>query len=354
MTRADDKRSLPVSEQAAEWLVAFDGRDPGAQEKREFLAWLKESPAHIREFLQLSALHAELLENPRIKGSINELVAAARTDVIDLEGNSAPRPRHEQTAQAKRPHWWGIAAMLVLGVATVTLLWIGQGAGQTGQVYRTELGEQRSISLEDGSVITLNTLSEVHVRFTTEARRVTLSKGEALFDVAKDPSRPFRVDAGPMQFTAVGTRFNLYRQATQTVLTVVEGRVAVEPIQAPAGRDRPAPTAPLVASAGEQVAVANDSVLVNRESVPEVEASTAWTQRKLVFNDSPLATVAEEFNRYNRRRLVIDDQELGSRLITGVFNAHDTELLARFLKNQPDIQVDQSADVIHVHQPNRK
>ncbi|MCG8505923.1 MAG: FecR family protein [Sphingomonadales bacterium] len=353
MSRAGKKRSIPVREQAAEWLVAFDDGEIGLSEKRTFLDWLKQSPDHIKEFMQLSALHVELTQNERLQSSIDELVAAAKSEVIEFEPASETAPARDDKESEPQAHivtrrWMGVAATLLIGI--LTAVWVGRGA-QTGHIYRTELGEQRSIALEDGSMITLNTLSEVRVTLTERSRQVKLIAGEALFDVARDPARPFYVDAGPMRLTVVGTRFNVYRQSEQTVLTVVEGRVAVATTSVPpAGNADPSAESRLLANAGDQVAVAVDGSGVTRAEIPAAEASTAWTERKLVFEDRPLADVAEEFNRYNRLPIKVDDPELGSRRITGVFNAHDAELLGTFLGNQPGIEVQRDSTGIHIRQ----
>lgn len=365
MSRAEKGRSVRVREQAAEWLVAFDDGEIPLPEKRAFLGWLKQSPDHIKEFLQLSALHAELAQDQRLQNSIDELVASARTGIVDLEAATSAEPpsddfgKHRESGQennressrrARSATWRGIGIAATVLIGILTAVWMGQGA-QTGQVYRTELGEQRSIALEDGSMITLNTLSEVHVAFTERSRQVKLVAGEALFDVAKDPERPFYVDAGPMRLTVLGTRFNVYRQSKQTVLTVVEGRVAVAatPSQ-PIGNAGSSSLPTLTASAGNQVAAPVNGSGMMLAEIPAAEVSIAWTQRKLIFKDRPLADVAEEFNRYNRRPLKVDDPELGSRPITGVFNAHDAELLGKFLGNQSGIDVHRDETGIHVRQ----
>ena len=350
MTRREQQRRLPVSEQAAEWLVALDDGGLNSNEKAAFLTWLKQSPLHIREFLQLSALHVELAQNAQPETDIAVLVAAAKADVIDL---ASEQPAESETKPPKRRRrWWQAAAVLVIGVTLASGWWLGgRGPGET--VYATDIGEQRSIVLDDGSVILLNTLSEVRVNYDADRRSVQLRHGEALFDVAKSATRPFIVDAGAMQLEVLGTRFNIYRQADETVLTVVEGEVAVSTAaKTSMGRSGSSiiidEAEPLTATAGQQVTVANKSGAISRLAVLEAAPATAWTERKLVFNAVPLIDVAEEFNRYNRRPMWIEDDALADRPITGVFKAHDADLLAAFLANQPGIVVEQRGDGIHV------
>lgn len=343
MTRTPAKRTQPVSEQAAEWLVAIDDVGLDAAAKREFLAWLKQSPDHIREFLQLSALHVELAQNPELNQTIDTLVAAARADVIALPDETTNK-RPTRSASGRRP-LWSAAAVLLVGIALATGVWLSN-TSPTEAVYQTELGEQRSIALDDGSVIVLNTLSNVHVHYDDRERRIRLLSGEVLFDVAKDARRPFIVDAGTMQLEVLGTRFNVYRQAEETVLTVVEGEVAVLNGQPPG--DIAAQPTTLTATAGQQVVIENTSGAVTEAESVEATPAIAWTERKLIFKAVPLIEVAEEFNRYNRRPLRIDDSDLANRPITGVFDAHDADLLAAFLANQPGIVVERRSDGIHV------
>ena len=346
MTRTPAQRTLPVSEQAAEWLVAIDDEGLDATAKREFLAWLKQSPDHIREFLQLSALHVELAQNPELNQTIDTLVAAARADVIALPDETTNK-RPTRSAPRRRP-LWSAAAVLLVGIALATGVWLSNTA-PTEAVYQTALGEQRSIALDDGSVIVLNTLSNVHVHYDNVERRVRLLSGEVLFDVAKDVNRPFIVDAGAMRLEVLGTRFNVYRQSEETVLTVVEGEVAVLDSEH-GGRigELPEPAAPVTATAGQQVVIENTSGAVTQTGIAEATPAIAWTERKLVFNAVPLREVAEEFNRYNRRPLRIDDSGLAKRPITGVFDAHDADLLVAFLTNQPGIVVERQNDGIYV------
>lgn len=344
MTRKVTQRALPVSEQAAEWLVALDDGGLDAAARVEFLGWLRQSPDHIREFLQLSALHVELAQNPELDRTIDELVSTARADVVSLSDDRSDVPP-TQSATRRLP-LWSVAAMLLIGIALVTIIVLPATAPEE-TTYQTALGEQRSIALDDGSVIVLNTLSNVRVHYSEAERRVALLSGEVLFDVARDADRPFVVDAGSMQLEVLGTRFNVYRQAEETVLTVVEGEVAVLNAEQ-SGRVATLPEPPITVTAGQQVAIENASGALTQEEIPEASPAIAWTERKLVFNAVPLIEVAEEFNRYNRRRLRIDDSGLAKRPITGVFNAHDADLLAEFLANQPGVVVEQRDGSIHV------
>ena len=202
------------------------------------------------------------------------------------------------------------------------------------------IGEQRTIQLADGSTVELNARSRVEVRLTDRRRDVALIEGQALFRVAKDKHRPFVVRAGDAQVRAVGTEFDVYRKQTETVVTVVEGRVETYEESGSAG------AAAIVLSAGEQLTV--QAHTVTKPMRADTVAATAWVQKRLMFEETPLSEVAEEFNRYNRRPLAIDDRELQKLKISGVYSSTDPTSLINFLRNQTSIRVIETENQVRV------
>ena len=160
---------------------------------------------------------------------------------------------------------------------------------------------------------------------------MTLLEGQALFRVAKDKHRPFVVRAGDAQVRAVGTEFDVYRKQTATVVTVVEGRVETYDASGSTG------AAPIVLSAGEQLTVLPHTL--TKPTRTDTLVATAWLQKRLMFEETPLSEVAEEFNRYNRRPLTIDDGELRNVKISGIYSSTDPASLINFLRSQVSIQV---------------
>jgi transmembrane sensor len=256
---------------------------------------------------------------------------------------------------------WAVAASIVLAVGATTLIGIRElpTSGKTGDRFATEIGEQRRVVLPDGSGVQLNTDSEIRVRMEDALRVVTLVKGEAIFDVEKDPARPFQVVSGTAVVDAIGTRFNVYLQQARTVVTVVDGRVTVSPVAEappqprrlhpdepnPTAPSRPAPTTenPVELDAGQTVAVATNGTV--SEPVPaDVERATSWTRRRLIFDADTLYAVVAEFNRYNRERLVIADPVLSDRRITGVFNLDDPEAFLALLSDLEDIHIEEASE----------
>jgi transmembrane sensor len=209
-----------------------------------------------------------------------------------------------------------------------------------GDSYSTGIGEQRTIRLADGSTVELNARSKVQVHLTEHQRNVALLEGQALFRVAKDRQRPFIVRAGDAQVRAVGTEFDVYRKPGATVVTVVEGRV--ETYDGSSGAGAPA----IILSAGEQLTVSPHTV--TKPTRTDTQVATAWVQKRLIFEETPLSDVAEEFNRYSRRPLSIDDEELQKVKISGIYSSTDPASLINFLRSQPSIQIVETENQVRV------
>jgi len=216
--------------------------------------------------------------------------------------------------------------------------------------YRTGVGEQRTVRLFDGSTIELNAFSSIRVSLSKSVRDVDLVEGQAFFHVAKNPARPFLVHSDGTIVRAVGTQFDVYRKSTGTVVTVLEGRVAVADGPGAVGQVDAAAPAQLFLIAGEQVTVPAQHRMEDRPKPKQadVAVATAWVQKRLVFEETPLAEVAEEFNRYNTRHLLIVDPQLRTLGISGVYSSTDPDSLLGFLRAQPNIQLSESPGEIRV------
>ncbi len=329
-----------IAEEAAQWLIELE-EGSGADLTR-FAAWLAASPRHVEEFLFASALWNALdtLDEQR-RIDVEQLVAAARTNVQPLDFGTAPSVMRVPTTTAL---WRGVAAALVCVVVT---LGIWSGVDRRSTTYSTDIGEQRVLKLTDGSIVTLNTRSQAVVRFADDVRNVELTRGEALFDVEHDASRPFRVVAGRVVVQAIGTQFNVHRDDGVTTISVVEGAVQI----ALADESSPRADAPAIRlSVGEQLEVSANGTLMPQQGA-EIERVMAWRERRLIFRDESLAAIANEFNRYNKRQLVIEGTATRSRRITGVFHADDPGALIAFLERDADLAVRVREDRIVIQGP---
>lgn len=238
-----------------------------------------------------------------------------------------------------------VAALAVVGAASWNYL--------HSPTYATAVGEQRSITLDDGSSVELNARSRLRVRFTEDRRLVDLLEGQALFRVTKDPTRPFVVVSDKMRVRAVGTQFDVNRRQSTTTVTVIEGRVGVDPSAAGARMFAPVSAArdrnygaEVFLDAGQQLTVTPKAASVPRRV--NIATATAWTQRQLIFDSAPLAEVAEEFNRYNKRPIVIHDRTLDAFGVIGVFSSADSAALVKFLRAQPEIEVTETGSEVAI------
>ncbi len=330
--------SLPVSEQAAAWFCELSDGPRSRRRQREFVRWLKASPQHIEAFLAIAMLERDLAELPiELDHAVRLAGEAAGSVPLAVGGETAAAPPRRR----RRGAGW-LAAAVAAGCAAAAALWLVPGpSGDPGPVvHRTDYGEQRSLALGDGSIVTLNTLSEVAVRFGSDVRHVELVSGEAMFDVARDPRRPFVVETGAVRLSVLGTRFSVYRKRDSVRLAVLEGVVRATP----PGH----PEAQVLVHAGEGAIASGDGTIRRNDRI-DLERALAWTERRLVFDAVPLKDVVAEFNRYNRRPLIVQDPGLADREITSVFFANDVSALVAFLELDPDVEVDYGADAIRIH-----
>jgi transmembrane sensor len=287
----------------------------------------------------VASLQQEVAEQ---ENSVADIVADLKSMIeksaVPLFGAPGMVSLPVETAHRRRRHYllWASAASLAL-IAFIVLQLPNAESPVVG--HSTELGEQRSIVLDDGSIVTLNTLSEVAVRFDSSTRQVTLVAGEALFDVASDPERPFVVETGTMSLSVLGTKFSVYRRNDSTRVAVVEGSVRAV--------SRQTPDEPLVVRAGEGAVATADGISLADPRF-DIGKAIAWTERRLVFDGAPLAEVVREFNRYNRKPLIVEDSALANRAITTVVNAHDVSALVGFLELEPDVEVEYGVDSIRI------
>ncbi|WP_129777551.1 FecR family protein [Peristeroidobacter soli] len=315
-----------IIDEASQWLVRLGAPEVSVKERREFVAWLKRSPVHLGEYLKMERTWTELGEVDADRTvSVADLLAAEDSNVIELEPaatvSGAPPSR-------RSPRRFG-AALAACAVFAVAALFAFQ-ALVPGR-YSTGVGEQRTIKLEDGSTIALNTDTAVRVELTEHMRRVSLLRGEALFNVAKDPARPFRVLSDGAIAQAIGTSFVVRRNDGDTVVTVIEGQVAVARFDQPsiaASAEVPAQALRLSAGVRADIVAAD----IQTSAVANIAAVTSWKSGRLIFDGQALSEVVAEFNRYNRTQIVLRDSQLSAEQLSGVFDADKPQALVRFLE----------------------
>jgi len=332
---ANERRERATHEATQWWnrLVIEKSSEISKADRESFTEWLRESPLHVAELLRIAHVH-DALER-------FDLWAGVATGVTDEASNVVPlreveEPSREIGARPARSRvWvWAVAA----GTCLVGILGIWLALGSRDEVIATELAERRQIMLDDGTVVQLEPETKLRVKFEERERLLVLDRGRALFRVAKDPQRPFRVSTNDTSVRAVGTAFGVESGEQGVIVTVAEGKVAVWRSSSEAGAQ------PLVA--GQQLTVHSSGTVEPVRSVDTARA-LAWAQGQLVFENDTLARVIEEFNRYNRTQLRISDPQLAARRVSGVFEATDTETLLAFIRQGgDDIAITQSDESI--------
>jgi len=339
-----------VEERATAWLAKRDAGDWSEVDESALQAWLVASTAHRVAFLRLERIWEEtgrlkVLAAGRLAGQGSAPTMLAQGPFF--EGPQSTRATDE-TGLSGNPSDPCIAAPVLrtsrysgrhLGMAASVLLVAGLGLyltqGHRGDRFETPVGGTASVPLADGSHITLNTATKVRVELSRQERHVDLQKGEAFFVVAKDPKRPFVVEAGNKRVVAVGTQFSVRRDGENVEVVVTEGVVRLEnrSTSAAAGSVSQSSTPDISRlPAGAIARVTGDDVLIQEQSVPEAESALSWRQGYLTFHETTLAEAVEEFNRYNARKLRIEDPKVAAIRISGTFRPTNEEAFVRLLQ----------------------
>lgn len=336
--------SCARSERAAEWAVRLMDRMP-AKDQEEFAAWLAADPLNGQALEQVvAAWHA-----------VDHYAASA--EIVALRESALAEARR---ALRRRYSWpirrrgWLVAAALLLTIAGGGLWrWL------TPQAYATGLGERRIVALSDGSKISLDASTIVHIAYSRDKRQLWLQQGRAKFDVAKDPLRPFSVAAANKVVVATGTTFSVECIENQVRVVLYDGHVAVlesdggkgphslvvGPTQGPIDR---------LLTVGHELILATDKPSSGGRFEPvSVELndpgrSLSWESGLLVFEDEPLTLAIDRMNRYAEKRLVIADPALARLRISGVFRAGDTDALLEGLAAAFGVEARQGSDAIEL------
>ena len=341
-----------IAAQARVWLITNRERELSDEQRGEFLAWLRASPMHVREYLVIAELAAEFRSvASTLDTDTEDLIAMAHEDQDDnvtFMTASPPSPdewpeeKPQQPEVRKAVRFTAIAASMA-ALAIAVLSWWILAQRPVHKEYRTVHGEQRVVQLEDGSMLHINSDSVVSVDYSQAERSVSMARGQVLFKVAKDEARPFRVRAGATDVVAVGTEFDVRRMSEDVLVTVVEGSVKVTRLTELDRIANMAPPAPLRLDAGQQARVVR-GLLPNAQTAVDVRMldvrpAIAWIQQKIVFESQTLQSVASEFNRYGTTQLVIEDAEAANLRISGVFNTYDLESFVLYLETLQELKV---------------
>jgi transmembrane sensor len=349
-------REAVIEHRAAEWLAKRD-RGLTATEQDELFQWLAEDPRHGEWF----ARHQQTVNGLKVLAQWRpEHGTRPNPDLL-------AQPPARSDARARRLAWWSAGALAAAAsLALAFTVWRGaespaekKVSADTDAKIAIEAAPVLRRLLEDGSSIDLNHGAEVEVQFTVEERRVRLVRGEAHFTVAKNPLRPFVVQANGVSVRAVGTAFDVRLEAAAVEVLVTEGRVSVNPptrVAALAGDAAKADAAPAAEPAfvgvGERavvsLVVSGAAPVVTAVAPAEMARLLAWQPRQLEFADAPLAQVVAEFNRDNRVKLVVADPILAALPIGATLRSDNVEGFVRLLETSFQVAVERRSDGVIV------
>jgi len=355
-----DNKSIQT--QASEWLAKLDAEQPSKTDLAGFKQWVNADPAHRNAFEEL----VEFWDDMNILTQ-----AVLPREVLLSEGkltagpNGAGLSEAELTQEsiaarlARQPFAYSRAAFAtaLIAIAAVLISVTMQLSGPA--IYTTAIGEQRTIQLADQSTVQLNTNSRLEVDYSENLRRLTLIQGEAHFDVAHNPGRPFEVYAAKGLVRAIGTAFTVHIRKIDVEVIVTEGAVEVDRAEQNA---QPSAT-PAIQNiiqgpiASEIKVTAGNKVTYDKGLLDEVklvvatgiEEQLSWRQGMLLFKDEPLQKVVDEVSRYTELKIIIPERSARELKVGGLFKVGDTESLFEALREGFDIHVKEvSSDVVYL------
>jgi transmembrane sensor len=321
---------------AAAWFAKREAEGWTPEQQSELAAWLEQSTAHRIAFLRVCEAWKRF-------GELDSLTTDRAPGAIPDRGTWvwSPLPLEALRTVAVAPRAWfhrigrsATAAMTLVVLAAVGLAsWY---VARQGSSYRTEVGQVRSIPLEDGSHVTLDTGSRIQVAVTANERRIDLIHGDAYFEVAKDPMRPFVVSVNRARVVAVGTQFYVERDDDGLIVLVTAGKIRLE---------RTAES-PQEVAAGSQARVDASELRISHPTDMELEEMLGWRNGYLLFRDTSLVEAVAKFNRYTHKKMLIEDPSIAGIRIGGHFRLDDVQGFLWLLKSGFPINVDERGDRI--------
>ena len=339
MSKSDNIVSLPeakeIEAQAAAWLMRFEDGDATSEDYAAFHAWRGASEQNANAFGRLSALWGAL-------DIVEEL-----KDYAAADDNIALINKERLAGMFSRRSLMAAAAGLAIFVGAGAVYEVILAPSAAPKTYRTAIGEQKVITLADGSAIDLNTDSTVVVSYEANARNVELQRGEAYFTVAPNPKKPFTVYAGKGAVTAVGTAFSVRLRGALIDVLVAKGRVALSSgaalLKAGDAARRPLQPAakPLLELTKGQNATFEDKIESVAQVAPAVlDRRLSWRDGVLEFSGESLGDVVADVSRYTNTTIEIDDESLRDLPVSGYLKVGQVDAMVEALSVMADVKTE--------------
>jgi transmembrane sensor len=325
--------SEQIEAAAAAWFARRESGNWSSADQAQLDAWMDSSTAHRIAFIRLITAWER-------SGRLTALGAGVPPGSIPARGfrgfSNGPGVRIVPRSRfPRRMH--AIAALLVAAIAAGVLWHVSTTRAVS---YSTAIGAVITVPLSDGSKVTLNTDSQIHVALDSTERRIKLDHGEAYFEVSKDAARPFVVEIADKRVVAIGTKFSIRRNDSDIRVLVTEGRVRIE------RRGTAVAAAEAQLAAGSEARTAQSGVLIDQPTPAQMEELLSWRSGYIVFRDTALADAVADFNRYTVPKIVIQDPNIAGIRIGGNFRSNDAEAFLWLLQTGFSINVERRKDLI--------
>lgn len=312
-----------IDHEAFAWIARRQVRGLDDADRAAFDAWCAADIRHLGAYARAMAIH-NAIQLATGEHAFAELPAT----------HPSTHPSERVVARRRQLLFGGLAAGLAAMIGR-----FGYASLHPETVLTTAKGEFRRVPLQDKSIANINSGSQIEVAFTPRQRTITLHKGEAWFEVAKDASKPFIVEAGDARVRAVGTAFSVRRLAGGSEVLVTEGTVEVWNTDGDAQRR--------LVTEGEHAFLAHEATAIPVLRQPaEVSRRLAWREGKLVLENQTLGEAVADFNRYSPKTIVIKDPALRDKRLIGQYQLDEPELFARDIAMILDVPVAITADKI--------
>lgn len=306
--------SPQIRAEAASWLARLHAQDRDHADEAAFRAWLAASPQHAAAFEAVDRMWSDV-------GGLTDL----RTDVRRMpQGPYQPR-----SVTSRRALLAGVGLLAVTG--SNALFWRSASA----KVYETDVGEQKHVSLDDGSQLFLDAQTRMSVSFSETARTVDMQYGRANFRVVPDLRRPFIVQAAEHRIVATRCNFDVRCQDGKVQVVLIHGEADVKTAAAPNAQGERL-------QAGERLVASND---IEKRDKPDLSHVLAWQTGYEMFDKEDLAQAVEEMNRYSTAKLAVDPS-VASLKVSGMYRVGDNAAFARALAKLLPINVQQAGDTL--------
>ena len=356
-----------VDTQASEWLAKLDAETPSKEDLQAFKVWVNEADEHRIAFEEMVSFWDEmniLTQAVLPRESARGQLQSARGEMINSARGVIEKPNSELQQESgsvfepmtrlfrSRPQ--SLTAAFATVAVAVTLLTTTNLWQATPTLYTTQVGEQKTFQLADNSTVQLNTNSRLEVDYSDNYRRLKLVQGEAHFDVAHNPDRPFEVFAGQGLVRAIGTAFTVHVRKIDVEVIVTQGTIELDradlaaPVSTPSKTDEDHPQTQINVTAGNMLTFSRDELDDIKLLVAnQIEDQLAWRRGMLVFQAEPLQNVVNEVSRYTNLKIVIPERSTREMKVGGLFKVGDTESLFEALRDGFDIHAKEISDDVY-------